>query len=162
MALTIILPGKEVVKKMRRLNNKGFTLVEIMIVVAIIVLLAAIAIPNLLRARLNANESAAIGALRTLSTALESYRAAQTPPQYPATLGVLSSEDPKYIDETLANAVDAAHARQGYFYTYTQMSDNEYSLTATPAQSGVTGNRIFFVDHTGVVRLNNAKGTPIQ
>ena len=65
-------------------SKKGFTLVEIMIVVAIIALLAAIAIPNLLRARHNANESAAIGSMRTFSSALESFRAAQT--SYPSAL----------------------------------------------------------------------------
>jgi prepilin-type N-terminal cleavage/methylation domain-containing protein len=91
------------------MNKKGFTLVEIMIVVAIIGLLAAIAIPNLLRARLNANESAAKGSLRTVSTAMESYRAAQSTPMYPGALTDLSAANPPYIDDTLA-----AGAKQGY------------------------------------------------
>lgn len=66
--------------------RKGFTLVEIMIVVSIIVLSAAIAIPNLMRARLNANGAAASTALKTLSTAAETYFMAQTPVAYPSSL----------------------------------------------------------------------------
>ncbi|MFH1478874.1 MAG: type II secretion system protein, partial [Candidatus Omnitrophota bacterium] len=93
---------------MLKLRTKaGFTLVEIMIVVAIISLLAAIAIPNLLRARHNANETAAIGAIRTISTACESFRSAQTPTTYPATLGALSGALPPYIDAILAAATAA-------------------------------------------------------
>src|SRR3989338_271196 len=103
---------------MRKLGRKGFTLVEIMIVVAIIALLAAIAIPNLLRARHNANESAAIAALRTLSTAEESYRAAQTPPSYSADLGDLFDSTPPYIDAALSGATSSTNSRQGYFFTY--------------------------------------------
>ena len=79
-------------------SGRGFTLVEIMIVVAIISLLAAIAIPNLLRASHNANEAASIAALRTISTACESFRSAQTPTSYPANLAALSTATPAYID----------------------------------------------------------------
>lgn len=148
---------------MLKLRQKhGFTLVEIMIVVAIISLLAAIAIPNLLRARHNANEAAAIGALRTISTACESFRSAQTPPTYPANLAALSSATPPYIDAGLAGATAAASARQGYFYTYTLVNANQFTCTASPAVSGTTGTRIFFVDESGVIRLNNASGAPIE
>ena len=94
-------------------SQKGFTLVEIMIVVAIVALLAAIAIPNLLRARHNSNEAAAIGAMRTFSTALESYRAAQTPTTYPGAVGLLSSANPRYLDVTVTGASNAGNSGSG-------------------------------------------------
>ena len=137
-------------------NRKGFTLVEIMIVVAIIALLAAIAIPNLLRARHNANETAAIGAMRTLLTAVESFRAAQTPPTYPANLAALSAAVPPYVGGTLAAAVNPGTARQGYFYTYALTNANAFTLQGTPATVGTTGTRRFFVDQSGVIRANAA------
>ncbi|MFH1853862.1 MAG: type II secretion system protein [Candidatus Omnitrophota bacterium] len=148
---------------MLKLRHKhGFTLVEIMIVVAIISLLAAIAIPNLLRARHNANEAASIAALRTVSTACESFRSAQTPTTYPANLAALGSAAPPYIDGSLAGATAAATAKQGYFYTYALINANQFTCTASPAVSGTTGTRIFFVDESGVIRLNNASGAPIE
>lgn len=145
------------------LRKRGFTLVEIMIVVAIIALLAAIAIPNLLRARHNANEAAAIGAMRTISTACESWRAAQTPPAYPASLAVMGAPPagPPYIDNALAGAT-AAPGRQGYIYAYVLVNANQYTCTGSPAVAGTTGTRIFFVDESGVVRLNNAAGLPVE
>ncbi len=144
---------------MRRLNKKGFTLVEIMIVVAIIILLAAIAIPNLLRARLNANEAAAIGACRTVSTAAESFRAGQTTPSYPASLAVLATSVPPYIDTVLGTGV-----KSGYSFDYDSTSGGDaYTCVATPTTVNVTGVRTFFVDGSGVVRVGNTSaGTPIQ
>ena len=149
---------------MKRLGKRGFTLVEIMIVVAIIALLAAIAIPNLLRARHNANEAAAIASLKTISVACESFRAAQTPPTYPAALANLTTPlaVPPYIDTALAGATAAATERQGYWFTYALGNRNQYTCTATPATGGTTGTRIFFVDESGVIRLNNADGDSIQ
>jgi len=143
-------------------KNAGFTLVEIMIVVAIISLLAAIAIPNLLRARHNANEAASIAAIRTISTASESFRSAQTPTTYPANLAALGSATPPYIDGGLAGAIAAASAKQGYFYTYARTNVNQFTCTASPAVSGTTGTRVFFVDESGVIRLTNASGAPIE
>ena len=143
-------------------NRQGFTLVEIMIVVAIIALLAAIAIPNLLRARHNANEAAAIAGTRTISSSSESYRAAQTPPSYPANLAALGNATPPYIDGALAGATATNTAKQGYFYTYSQVNANQYTCVASPAISGTTGTRVFFVDASGVIRLNSSAGSPIE
>jgi len=141
---------------MRRLGTKGFTLVEIMIVVAIIILLAAIAIPNLLRARLNANEAAAIASLRTLSTACESYRSAQTSPAYPADLAALSGATPAYIDSTLGGGT-----KQGYEFAYLVGDPaNTYNVTASPVTENVTGSRSFAVDQNGVI--TESGGNPIE
>ena len=155
-------------------REKGFTLVEIMIVVAIITLIAAIAIPNLLRARHNANETAAIGNTKTLVDALESFRANQAPTTYPgagvtsggvavAGLAGLANTNPPYIDAVLAGGT-----RQGYTFTYTPPAArvvaiggvnfnvyDTYTLTATPVTVGTTGTRRFFVDESGVIRVND-------
>ncbi|MFH2138824.1 MAG: prepilin-type N-terminal cleavage/methylation domain-containing protein [Candidatus Omnitrophota bacterium] len=133
------------------MDRKGFTLVEIMIVVAIIALLAAIAIPNLLRARHNANEAAAQATCKTISTACESFRAAQTVPTYPATLAAMTGATPAYIDTTV-DTVTTGAAKQGYNFVYTFINANQFVCSARAATIGVTGTRMFCINESGVLR----------
>ena len=144
------------------MSKKAFTFIEIMLVMAIISLLSTVVIPMSLRARNNANEAAAIASLKTINTACTSFFATQTPPTYPETLAVLGSATPPYIDADLANATSAATARRGYFYTYSGVNANQFTCTATPAISNTTGTRVFFIDETGVVRLNDSSGASVE
>lgn len=141
----------------RNYHRPGFTLVEIMIVIAVISLLAAISIPVFLRARIQANETSAIASLRTISTACVGYRSIQSPLSYPNNLNDLSTAIPPYIDQILASGT-----KEGYNFNYALVSSDQYTITATPVTVNVTGIRTFFMDESGVIRVNNAAGAPIE
>lgn len=138
-------------------RRRGFTLVEIIMVVVIIALLASIAIPSALRARAAANEAAAMGNLRSVVTALEMYRTGGG--NYPAAWqdDLYAEAEPDFGPPQFDLEMDDSEV-QGYRHTYTAQPDgctdacSGFVISSVPATYGQTGSRAFFVDHTGVIR----------
>ena len=138
-------------------GKNGFTIVELMIVLTVIAVMASIAVPYLLRVRVQSNETAAIGNLRTISSAAESFRTTQNPPKYPAGVDDLVNSTPSYLDSSWTSG-----QRQGYEYEYAVSSAGEtYSDVAQPIIANISGVNSYCIDHTGVVKkytLGSATG----
>ena len=150
-----------------RKNQKGFSLIELLIVVAIILIIAAIAIPNLIRSRMSANEASAVGSLRAINTAEIEY--ATTYPDVGFTqlssLGgaapctAATSTGACLIDDSLAQA---PNTKSGYTFTTTpggQVPAVTYTTTGYPQVLGQSGQRAFCTDQSGVIRANATAGT---
>jgi len=122
----------------------GFTLVEIIVVIAIIATIAAIAIPSMLRSRMNANETIAITSCKTISSACQSYFS--TKDTFPSSLADLAApaSTPPYIDDELASEEKA-----GYKFTYDPIDPVSFTLNADPRRPGRDGERYFYTDETG-------------
>ncbi len=142
-----------------RKRDKGFSLIELLIVVAIILIIAAIAIPNLLRSKMAANEASAVGSLRTLNTACVSYSTTYGT-GYPAALANLGPGAPATAATAdLIDGVLAAGTKSGYVFTYVAGAVvagqvPTYTINADPVSVGTTGQRGFFTDQSGVIRAN--------
>jgi prepilin-type N-terminal cleavage/methylation domain-containing protein len=146
-------------------KQKGFSLIELLIVVAIILIIAAIAIPNLLRSRMAANEASAVGSLRTLNTAQVTYSTTYPNIGFATALASLGGSASACTGATgasstqacLVDQVLAAGTKSGYTFAIggTGGTPNvSYSFTGSPVAPGQSGQRYFFTDQSGVIRFN--------
>ena len=130
----------------KAMSKKGFSLAEVMFASAVVVIVAAIAIPNLLRSRITANETGASATLKTIATALESY-AGYSGQGYPVNFADLVGAFPPYINENYV----ANSPIRGYVYACPTLGVGGYSCTATPDSCGTTGSKVFTITTGGAL-----------
>ena len=142
-------------------KQKGFSLIELLIVVAIILIIAAIAIPNLLKSKMAANESSAVGSVRTLNTAEVTYAAGCPNIGYSATLaemntGALCTSGTSIIDNVLGKdpAVKSGYKMAAPGGAAVAGIVPTFAVSAVPQKVGQTGQRAFCSDESGVVRFD--------
>jgi prepilin-type N-terminal cleavage/methylation domain-containing protein len=139
-------------------SAKGFSLIELLIVVAIILIIAAIAIPNLLRSRMAANEASAVGSVRTINTSEVTYFATWGV-GYGAALSNLGGAVGCTASSTTACLLDpvlSAGSKSGYTFaavgnTAVAGANQGFEVNATPSSTS-TGTRSFCSDQSGVIR----------
>lgn len=159
---------------MRKHRERGFSLIELLIVVSIILVISAIAIPSYLRARMQANEASAVSSTRMINTSAISYASTYTLIGYPTTLNDMGGASPCAISSTTACLLDevlAQGTKSGYSFVWTgdgATPSVAYTVTATPVTIGGSGQRMFCSDQTDLIRVDpsgagcTATSTPVQ
>ena len=154
-------------------KQKGFSLIELLIVVAIILIIAAIAIPNLLRARIAANESSAVSSLRTMNTAQITFQSTYPTVGYASAIATLgpaastgcttpTSTNACLVDWLVSNATASSSPKSGYYFAEAVTANNGlntgYTLDGLPATVNQTGVRGFCANEDAVIRYTATGG----
>ena len=146
-------------------KQKGFSLIELLIVVAIILIIAAIAIPNLLRARMAANEASAVASIRTVNTAEITYSSTYPTTGFANTLAILGPNanpcTPAVANACLIDSVLAGTVKSGYQFSAASAGGvpaTRYYVAASPVTPNQTGLRSFCSFEDAVVRVQPAGG----
>jgi len=145
---------------MLKRKQRGFSLIELLIVVAIILVISAIAIPNYLKSRMQANEASAVSSVRMINTAAILYSSTYPLVGYPSALAALGGASPCTATSATACLLDDSltqGTKSGYAFVWTgdgATPSAVYTLTATPLTVGSTGQRMFCSDQTNIVRAD--------
>ena len=140
--------------------RNGFSLIELLLVVTVILIISAIAVPNFLRSRQRANEASAVASIRVINSAAVTYSMTYPDLGYPAQLTTLGGANPCTASSTHACLVDdllALGVKSGYSFVLTgdgAVPSVSYTVTGTPQAVGSSGQRMFCTDQTGVVRFD--------
>ncbi len=138
----------------------GFSLIELLIVVAIILIISAIAIPSYLRSRMQANEASAVSSLRMINTAAITYSSTYVNVGYPTNMVDMGGANPCTATSTSACLLDdslAQGTKSGYALVWVgdgATPSVAYSITGTPLVVGSSGQRMFCTDQTGLIRYD--------
>lgn len=139
-------------------RKRGFTLIELVIVLAIIVIIASLAIPSLLRSRIQTNEAAAIENLRTVSEAEFGYHSAKNIfGDFAALTSEVDGAGTFFLDTSWAEGVE----RSGYVFSIPANSGADFECFASPRDVGYSGQRYFRIDGSGIIRFSNT-GQPAK
>jgi len=141
-------------------TQKGFSLIELLLVVAVILIISAIAVPNFLRSRLRANEVSAVASLRVINTAAVTYSITYPDLGFPAQLSTLGGVNPCSSSSAQACLLDdiLAHgAKGGYNFTWTGdgvVPSVNFTVTGTPQTIGGSGQNMYCSDQTGIIHYD--------
>jgi len=141
-------------------SHKGFSLIELLLVVAVILIISAIAVPNFLRSRLRANEASAVASLRVINTAAVTYSITYPDLGFPAQLTTLGGANPCSASSTQSCLIDdilAQGTKGGYAFVWTgdgAIPSVSFQVTGTPQSIGGSGQNMYCTDQTGLIHYD--------